>query len=84
MAEQILHPWWHFSIIDLVVDGFSIRHATLPQDCARISAKELIFISKNIIQDNTIEEIVPKVPPYLAMVKSMKVWAGVNQNSILY
>lgn len=48
-----------------------------PQDCTRISLDELRFILDNTIQDNTDEEMCPKVPPYLAMAKSIKVWVAV-------
>lgn len=50
-----------------------------PEDCIRISSKELLYISSNTIQENIDEEMVPKLPPYLAMAKSTKAWAGVSK-----
>ena len=48
-----------------------------PQENSRVSNEELIFISENIIQNEEGCEV-RKVPPYWAMVKSIKVWALVR------
>ena len=48
-----------------------------PQECKAISSDELQFISGNIESTNG-DEMVPKIPPYYAMAKSMKVWAVVS------
>ena len=47
-----------------------------------ISSDELQFISGNIESTNG-DEIVPKIPPYYAMAKSMKVWAVVSNVTLL-
>ena len=54
-----------------------------PKECPRTSAKELKFIFDNTIQDK--DEIEPKkslVPPYFAMFKSIKAWAGVRNQKL--
>ena len=47
-----------------------------PEECPRISEKEVLYIHNNTIKEKD-EEMVPKIPPYFAMAKSVKVWAGV-------
>ena len=51
-----------------------------PQDCKKVSPKELDLICRGTKQNVTNEDV-PKVPPYLAMVKSIKVWTVVMKPS---
>ena len=52
-----------------------------PKECPRISAEELKFIFDNTIQDeDEMEQEKNLVPPYFAMLKSVKAWAGVSSN----
>ena len=48
-----------------------------PHESTRISAEELEYICSNIIVEKTNDEMVPKIPPYMDMIKSIKVWAVV-------
>ena len=54
-----------------------------PKECPRISAEELKFIFDNTIQDkDEIEQEKSLVPPYFAMLKSIKAWAGVRNQKL--
>ena len=48
-----------------------------PEQNSRVATDELIFISGNIIQ-NEDEATVKKIPPYLSIFRSMKVWTLVR------
>ena len=48
-----------------------------PEESSRVTADELLYISNNIISTKS-DETVAKVPPYLEMAKSIKVWALVK------
>ena len=49
-----------------------------PHDNPRVSQDELIYISNNIIHNES-NSVVSKLPPCWAMMKSIKVWALVRQ-----
>ena len=55
-----------------------------PEDNNRVSKGELTYIQLNIIENENIDDVVSKCPPYLAIARSKKVWALVScQFSVL-
>ena len=77
------HLGWEYSfyingcvVILMTIVWSSLVHDT-PQENSRISHEELIYISENIIQNEEGCEV-SRIPPYSAMVKSIKVWALVR------
>ena len=78
----------NFYIVSVIALSFGLLWCLTvcdnPQDDRKVTKYELMFITQNIIEyENVGDDVKTKIPPYLDIVKSKKVWALVSTSGYL-